>query len=87
MEKKCSKNWKTLAAFGDWKKGVPKGKAGLIMGCGGRLKNGMYPRLTKQIIVPEKIKGYGRKYANSNFSRFELTNQEIKQFEEKLFYP
>lgn len=72
--------WKTLSAFGDWKLGVPKAKAGLLMGYGGRLDNGMYPNELKQIIVPEGIKGYGRKQNNSNFSRFELTDKEIKRF-------
>jgi len=78
---KCNKKWKTLAGFGDWKNGIPKGEVGLIMGCGGRQKNGMYPRLTKQIIVPKNIQ------KSSNFSKFELTNKEISKFKNKKFYP
>ena len=84
---KCNKKWKSLSAFGDWQKGVPKGKVGLIMGCGGRLENGMYPHLLKQIIVPLGIKGHGRKIFSTNFSKFELTDKEIKRFKEKRFYP
>lgn len=43
-----------MTAWGDWKKGVPKGYVGVFAGRGGRKPTGGYPRDTAYFLVPEK---------------------------------
>jgi hypothetical protein len=43
-----------LAAWGDWKEGIPKGMVGVFAGRGGRLPNGMYPDDCKYFLVPSE---------------------------------
>jgi Domain of unknown function (DUF7007) len=42
-----------MAAFGDWKAGVPKGYVGIFAGRGGRRPDGRYPEDTAWFLVPE----------------------------------
>ena len=42
-----------MAAYGDWKAGVPKGQVGVFAGRGGRGPDGRYPKDTAWFLVPE----------------------------------